>query len=187
MSQILPATSRIIPLRQKPNHTSRYEQFVYGTNPVAGRGIPNLFIKVGTAQTVVYLTDNNGVPITGPWNVDPVTGATVAPYNTQSTYFEGPIVQIPLNPVTGTYSLNDTYPISFNGVGTVVDDRFQVTLRNWNVCNPWNGSQTAPNAGDANIATSLIYIVDGPLADAGPDDAICEDDTIIQTVLLMMP
>ncbi len=161
------------PIGQKPNHTTRNQQFVYGTNPVAGRGIPNLYIKVGAAQTVVYLTDSNGNPRTGPWNVDPVTGATVTPYNTQSGYFEGPIVDIPLDPVTGTYSLHDTYPISFNGVGTVADDRFQVTLRNWNVCNPWNGSQTAPNAGDANIATSLIYIIDGPLANAGPDDSVC--------------
>jgi hypothetical protein len=48
---------------QKPNHTDRYEQFVYGTNPVAGQGIPNLFIKVGVAQTLVQLTDAGGVPV----------------------------------------------------------------------------------------------------------------------------
>jgi PKD repeat protein len=164
------------PTAQKPNHESRHEQFVYGTDPLAGQGIPNLFIKVGTAQRVVYLTDNNGNPITGPWNVDPVSGAIVAPYYTQSGFFEGPIVEIPVDPVTGAYSLNNTYPISFDGVGTVAGDRFEVTVRNWNVCNPWNGSQTNPNAGDANTDDAIILIVDGPLANAGPDESICAGD-----------
>ncbi len=54
---------RDYPLAQKPNHTSRHQQFIYGTNPVAGRGIPNLFIKVGTAQTLLRLTDANGNPV----------------------------------------------------------------------------------------------------------------------------
>ena len=165
------------PSAQKPNHTARYEQFVYGTGPVAGRGIPNLSIKVGTAQTIVQLTDVNGNPIPGPWNVNPTTGGLVAPYNTQSGFFEGPIVQIPLNAVTGTYSLNNSYPISFNGVGDAFQDQFQVTIRNWNVCNPWNGSITNPNVSGpepiANSATALIYIINGPLANAGADDAIC--------------
>ncbi len=164
------------PTAQKPNHTNRHEQFIYGTDPLAGQGIPNLFIKVGTAQRVVYLTDNNGNPITGPWNVDPVSGAIVTPYNTQSGYFEGPIVEIPVDPVTGTYSLNNTYPISFDGVGTVAGDQFEVTVRNWNVCNPWNGSQTNPNAGEANTDDAIILIVDGPLANAGPDESICAGD-----------
>jgi len=167
------------PIGQKPNHNPRHQQFIYGTNPIPGRGIPNLFIKVGTAQTVVYLTDNDGNPITGPWNVDPVTGAIVTPYNTQSGCFEGPVVEIPLDPVTGVYSLHNTYPISFNGVGTVYQDQFEVTLRNWNVCNPWNGSQTAPNDGDANLATSLIFIVDGPNANAGPDASVCAGDPYV--------
>ncbi|MCA1741048.1 MAG: hypothetical protein LC630_00980, partial [Bacteroidales bacterium] len=125
---------------------------------------------------MVYLTDNNGDPITGPWTVDPVTGATVAPYTTQSGYFEGPIVEIPVDPLSGAYVLNNTYPISFNGVGTVFNDQFEVTVRNWNVCNPWNGSQTAPNADIANTDDAIILILDGPLADAGPDDAVCAGD-----------
>jgi hypothetical protein len=165
------------PLAQKPNHTPRYEQFIYGTNPVAGQGIPNLFIKVGTAQTSVRLTDASGNPVANSWTVNPTTGGTVAAYSTQSGYFEGPVVQIPVDAVTGVYALNNTYRISFNGVGTVVNDRFQVTLRNWNICNPWNGSQTNPNGVDANIATSLIYIVNGPLANAGADAAICSNAT----------
>ncbi|MGA2408345.1 MAG: PKD-like domain-containing protein, partial [Bacteroidales bacterium] len=161
------------PTAQKPNHTPRYEQFVYGTNPVAGKGIPNLFIKVGVAQTLVQLTDASGVPVANSWTVDPTTGGLVAPYSTVSGYFEGPVVQIPVNLVTGVYSLNNTYPISFNGVGTVFQDQFQVTLRNWNVCNPWNGSQTNPNSVDANIATSLTNIVAAPPAPTAPNSTIC--------------
>ena len=165
------------PTAQKPNHTARYEQFVYGTNPVVGKGIPNLFIKVGTAQTSVQLTDAGGVPVANSWTVDPTTGGVVALYNTQSGYFEGPIVQIPVNSATGVYTLNNTYKISFDGVGTVFQDQFQVTVRNWNVCNPWNGSQTAPNDLIANKATSLIYIINGPLANAGPDGSVCANGT----------
>jgi len=161
------------PLAQKPNHTPRHEQFVYGTNPIAGQGIPNLYIKVGTAQTVVYLTNASGNPVANSWTVDPITGANVTAYSTQSGYFEGPIVEIPLNGATGIYSLNNTYPISFDGVGTVVNDQFQVTVRNWNVCNPWNGSQTNPNAGAANIGTSRILIIDAPPAPTAPNRIIC--------------
>ena len=83
------------PLAQKPNHTTRNEQFVYGTNPIAGQGIPNLYIKVGTAQTIVYLTDASGNPVLNSWSVDPTTGGAVATYSTVSGYFEGPIVQSP--------------------------------------------------------------------------------------------
>ena len=166
-----------LPDAQKPNHTARHQQFVYGTNPIAGRGIPNLYIKVGTAQTIVYLTDADGNPVPNSWNVDPVTGGNVPNYTTQSGYFEGPVVQVPVNSVTGTYTLPNTYPISFDGVGTVFQDQFEVTVRNWNVCNPWNGSQTTPNAGDANTGSSIIFITDGPIAEAGAPITICADGT----------
>ncbi len=165
------------PLAQKPNHTTRYQQYVYGTNPVAGRGIPNLFIKVGTLQTLVRLTDGAGVPVANSWTVNPTTGAAVPAYPTVSGYFEGPVVAIPVDAVTGTYTKPQTYPILFDGVGTAFQDQFQVTLRNWNTCNPWNGSQTNPNSAIANTATALIYIVNGPLANAGADAKICANST----------
>ncbi|MBN2863139.1 MAG: hypothetical protein JXN62_08270, partial [Bacteroidales bacterium] len=157
------------PTAQKPNHTFRKQQYIYGTNPVAGRGIPNLFIKVGTAQTLVRLTENDGSPVPNSWTVDPVTGGNVALYSTASGYFEGPVDSIPVDAVTGVYSLPQTYPILFDGIGTVYQDQFQVTLRNWNYCNPYPGTP--------NTATALIYIVDGPLANAGPDASICSDAT----------
>ena len=97
----------------------------------------------------------------------------LSPYSTVSTYFEGPVVKINVDAITGVYSLNDTYPISFDGVGTVVNDQFQVTVRNWNICNPWNGSQTNPNAGIANIGTSRILIIDAPPAPTAPNRIVC--------------
>ncbi len=170
------------PSAQKPNHTARHEQFVYGTNPVAGQGIPNLYIKVGTAQTIVYLTNASGNPVPNLWTVDPVTGGAVAPYSTVSTYFEGPVVKIPVDAISGVYALNDTYPISFNGIGTVVNDQFQVTVRNWNICNPWNGSQTNPNSAQANLGMSRIFIIDAPPAPTVPNRTICFGDNRTLTV-----
>jgi large repetitive protein len=169
------------PVAQKPNHTTRHQQYIYGTNPAAGQGIPNLFIKVGTAQTLVRLTDGSGNPVANSWDVDPTTGLPVTAYSTASGYFEGPVVPIAVDAVTGAYSKPQTYPILFDGVGTVFQDQFQITLRNWNICNPWNGSQTNPNSGIANTATSLIYIVDGPLANAGIDGVVCADGSYIMT------
>jgi len=166
---------RDFPLAQKPDHMPRHEQFIYGTNPVAGRGIPDLFIKAGTAETLVRLTDAGGSPVPNIWTVDPLTGGTVAPYSTASGFFEGPVVTIPVDAVTGEYSLNKTFKISYNGTGTDDQDQFQVTVRNWNTCNPWNGSQTNPNGGDANTAVSKIIISSGPVADAGADGSICSD------------
>jgi hypothetical protein len=169
-------------LAQKPNHTIRHQQYVYGTSPVAGRGIPNLFIKVGTAQTLVRLTDGSGVPVANSWTVNPITGGPVPAYSTASGYFEGPVVGIPVDAVTGAYTLPPTYPILFDGVGTVFQDQFQVTLRNWNICNPWNGSQTNPNSANANTATTLIYIIDAPDSPTVPSRVICFGDTRTLTV-----
>ena len=50
-----------------PNIYTRYVQYVYGTHTTAG--IPNVFIDV--FGTMVQVTDNNGVPLTGPWHVNP--------------------------------------------------------------------------------------------------------------------
>jgi hypothetical protein len=168
-------TLRDNPGLQKPNHTDRYEQFIYGTDPLAGQGIPNLFIKAGTAETPVRLTDAGGDPVPNSWTVDPATGATVPAYATSSGFFEGPVIKIPVDSATGTYTLNNTYKISFDGTGTTPGDQFQVTVRNWNICNPWNGSQANPNAGDANTAVSKIIISAGPVAEAGADGSICSD------------
>ena len=105
--------------------------------------------------------------------MDPTTGGAVGAYSTVSGYFEGPVTAIAVNAITGTYTKPQSYPILFDGVGTIFQDQFQITLRNWNTCNPWNGSQTNPNSGIANTATSLIYIINGPLANAGVDGSVC--------------
>jgi PKD repeat protein len=160
-----------------PNIQERYVQFVYGTNPGIDKSIPNLSINVH--GTIVYLTDGNGIPHTGPWTVDPQTGLSVAPYNTVSGFFEGPVISTGLYPLSGS---QESFPISFPGVDvdgnpeTKADDYFEVTIRNWNWCNQWNNSQTSPNANIAAISTARITIVDTPKAPKVPSKLICFDD-----------
>ncbi len=49
---------------------------------------------------------------------------------------------------------------------------FEILLENWGPCNPYDIFESIPP-----IQTySYIKIVDGPIADAGPDFAICEGD-----------
>jgi len=132
-----------------PNHVDRYIQFVYGTSQNPAQSIPNLYINDGFAD--IQLTDATGNYIVFP---------------TSSGFYEGPIDAVPVNP-DGSYTAPSAYPISFDGVGTAVDDYFEVTVRNWNYCNPWNFSVANPNAGDARTDFGRILIVDGPLADAG--------------------
>jgi len=53
----------------------------------------------------------------------------------------------------------------------LVGDQFEITLRNWNPCNPYFGGLGTPVE-----TTAIIEIIAGPLLDAGPDQTICEGD-----------
>ena len=75
--------------------------------------------------------------------------------------------------MNATGGSQQTYPISYPAGGTVVNDYFEVTIRNWNFCNPWNGSQTNPNYADARTDTARIVILDAPPAPQAPDRTIC--------------
>jgi gliding motility-associated-like protein len=163
-----------------PNTTERYVQFVYGTS-VAG-GIPNVSINVyGTTQ---FLTDATGAPIVN-FTVDPRNGAVVGAYTTTSGFFEGPVIP------TGTSQRNGSqqaFPISYPAGGTVVGDYFEVTLRNWNYCNPWNGEQPYPRDGSypdpttPKTATARILVVGAPAAPAILDKTICHLDNRTLTI-----
>ncbi len=141
------------PVLQKPNHTTRYQQYVYGTNPIAGQGIPNLYITVGGSD--IYLTDATGAPIS---------------FGTPSGFYEGPVDAITLDGSTGAYTLPAAYPISFDGVGTVANDQFEVTVRNWNTCNSYPGNSPL-------TATGRILIIDAPDAPAITSKTICYSDS----------
>lgn len=144
---------------RKPNNQPRHVQFIYNTNPVNGRGIPDLSIDVHGTQ--VFLTDSVGNPVPNSWTVNPMDGSTVAPYSTSSGYFEGPVISTGFDPVGGDQL---TFPISFPGTTTVAGDSMEVTIRNWNFCNPWNNDQKNPNAGDARTSRAWIVIIDSPKA-----------------------
>jgi PKD repeat protein len=170
-------TAATAPPLAKPNFYERHVQFVYNTSAVAAQGIPNLTINV--YGTPVQLTDATGAPMPNSWNVNPLDGSIVAPYSTPSGYFEGPVISTGLN-ATGGSQL--TFPISYPAGGTVANDYFEVTLRNWNFCNKWNGSQTNPNAVDARTATARIIVMDAPPAPVASDKTICEGGNNTLTV-----
>ena len=159
------------PSLQSPNTILRYVQFIYNTSHLAGDtdGIPNLTINVHGKE--VKLTDINGEPMPNSWTVDPTDGSTVTAYSTNSGYFEGTVDSTGYSPTTG---IHNTYPISFPGITTFVGDYMEVTVRNWNFCNPWNSSQTNPNDGDARTDFGRIVIIDSPPAPSILDKEICE-------------
>ena len=69
----------------------------------------------------------------------------------------------------------DTDPISHvANLGTdAVGQIFEITLENWGPCNPYNIFETNPPI----VTRSYIKIVDAPVAEAGPDQSICEGET----------
>jgi len=125
----------------KPNIGPRDVQFVYGTKP--GRQIPNVWA--------------NGHQIT-----DAAGNLVAGVYEDAVQHYD-----------SGAPPFPDAITLPFTHIGdTLLDhvgDTFQVTIRNWNVCNPYNSGFGTPVEQQA-----YIVIVDGPIANAGPDQAICE-------------
>ena len=132
-----------------PNRFARHVQMVYGTNHNPGATIRNLSLADGGPQPLTTATGTLANPQTRGTAGLPITGG----------YF-GPIQTIPF-PADGPVSIS--FPMSapanvLNSVG----NRFEITLFNWNVCNPWNGSIANPNYEDAVSTTAYITIVDAP-------------------------
>ncbi|MBV6645373.1 MAG: PKD domain-containing protein [Cyclobacteriaceae bacterium] len=127
-----------------PNRQQRHTQFVYGTNHPAN-SIRDLVLDDGGT---VVLTDNSGA-LAAPTTVNGIT----------ATYF-GPVTQIPFPADAPNMT---SFPVSApaNDANTV-GSSFEITMFNWNVCNPYNGNAASPNYADAVVATALITIVDEP-------------------------
>ncbi|MEQ8519823.1 MAG: hypothetical protein RLN79_02075, partial [Cytophagales bacterium] len=146
----------------RPNQLTRWVQFIYGTGP--GPYIPDITIDTGGGT--VTLTDGAG-------NL------------TAAAPFAGPIIEIP--PLVLQANLNElTYPISHPAAGaTNLGDVFEVTLRNWNICNPYDTLQfdamppTDPINGDfPPVTTTAELEIIGPTpAAAGPDQGVCGNST----------
>ena len=145
-------------------------------------GIPNLSINV-YGRTVV-LTTATGAPVANSWTVNPMNGAIVPAYSTVSGFFEGPVISTGPDQRTGS---QQAFPISFPAGVTVFNDYFEVTLRNWNYCNPWNGFQSypatnSPNAANAKTTTARIVVVDAPPAPTVASKTICSGGNRTLTV-----
>ncbi len=146
----------------RPNQLTRWVQFIYGSGP--GPYIPDVTIDTGGGT--VTLTDGAG-------NL------------TAAAPFAGPIIEIP--PLVLQANLNElTYPISHPAAGAAnVGDVFEVTLRNWNICNPYDTllfdgmPPTDPVNGDfPSITTTAEIEIIGPTpAVAGPDQGVCGNTT----------
>ena len=75
------------PLLKNPNFKERSVQFVYGTNPIGGQGIPNVSINV--YGSTVILTDGSGTPVPNSWTISPNNGNTVLRIQLTAAFFEG--------------------------------------------------------------------------------------------------
>jgi gliding motility-associated-like protein len=133
----------------KPNQAERHVQFVYGTNHNPAFTIRNLKLNDGSP---VSLTDNNG------FLVSPQTRGT-AGLPIAGAYF-GPVETVPF-PADGPISVS--FPMSAPAdPNNAIGNRFEVTLFNWNACNPWNGDPVNPNYEDALQIQGFIEITDAP-------------------------
>lgn len=133
-----------------PNQISRWTQFVYGTDPAPAVGrIRDVSLEDGGT---IVLTDNAG-------NIDnPQTRGTAGLMVTGGHF--GLVEEVPF-PADGP--LYQTFPISAPAnVANVQGSTFQITLYNWNTCNPYNNDPINPNYEDAVSEVLNITIIPPP-------------------------
>jgi PKD repeat protein len=130
--------------------------------PPQERDVPNLYTRW---VQWIYGTD-----IT-------MTGTPVTVNGTSRVFpFSGPIITLP-GPVTGSGVYSDMINVAND---KLVGQHFQVTLRNWNFCNPYDdpnipGPPADPVNGDHPpvVTTAIILIVPLPDATITPVDTLC--------------
>lgn len=133
--------------------------------PPQENDVPNLYTRW---IQWIYGTD---ITMTG----DPVTingSLTTYPHT-------APIITLP-GPVTGSGVYSDIINVAND---KLIGQYFQVTLRNWNYCNPYDdpdipGPPSDPVNGDHPpvVTTAIILIVPDPDATITPVDTLCVDD-----------
>lgn len=162
----------IIAEPDNPNRFARHTQFVYGTNHNPAATIRNL-----------TLTDGGPVGLTnGTGNLVSSTTRGTGGLLVTGAYF-GPVDAIPFpadGPVSSTFPMN----APANALN-LIGNRFEITLFNWNICNPWNNDPINPNYEDAVMTTGYIVIVAAPEPefitedeDGNPTRNFCIDETI---------
>ena len=135
--------------RDHPNDRERHVQFVYGTNHDALNSIRNLELMDGGPRTLTTATGGLAAS-----QIRGTAGELV-----QAAYF-GPIVTIPI-PANGPNAVSFPMNAPANAQN-LIGSRFEVTLYNWNMCNPWNGDSDNPNYEDAVRTRGYIVIVEAP-------------------------
>lgn len=106
-----------------------------------------------------------------------MTGLPVTINGTLSSFpFSGPIITLP-GPVTGSGVYSDMINVAND---KLIGQYFQVILRNWNYCNPYDdpnipGPPADPVNGDHPpvVTTAIILIVPDPDATITPVDTLC--------------
>ena len=132
--------------------------------PPQEKDVPNLFTRW---VQWIYGTD-----IT-------MTGTPVMVSGKQETFpFSGPVITLP-GPVYGSGVYSDTINVADD---KLIGQFFEVTLRNWNYCNPYDdpdipGPPVDPVNGDHPpvVTTAIILIVPYPDATIAPVDTLCLD------------
>lgn len=137
-----------------PNRLHRWVQFIYGTTTIGGPRIPNVTIR-DPLGNVYQMTDADGN------SLPPV---------------RGPIVEIPI-PADGPTEIS--WPISAPA-GAVAGDIFEITMRNWNICNPYDypfDKVPTDNPVDGDFppitTTALIEIITTPPVITNPAFEFC--------------
>jgi len=110
-----------------------------------------------------------------------MTGIPVTINGTPASFpFSGPIITLP-GPVIGSGVYSDIINVAND---KLIGQYFQVTLRNWNYCNPYDdpnipGPPADPVNGDHPpvVTTAIILIVPYPDATITPVDTLCIEDS----------
>ncbi|MEO9872984.1 PKD domain-containing protein [Ekhidna sp.] len=148
-----------------PNQISRWVQFVYGTDPVPA---------VGRFRDLT-LVDGGPVTVTQPDGslTAPQTRGTAGLMVTGGHF--GLVEEVPF---PADVPIHSTFPISAPAnAANLIGTTFEITLYNWNTCNPFNGDQANPNYVDAVTETLVIQVIPPPVPDydardGGPGGAI---------------
>ncbi len=146
----------------RPNLESRWVQFIYGTNAAAGDRIPNLYI-INEVGDTVQMTDAAG--------------------NSLGEYY-GPIIEIP-------YEAHGPNQVSFPVIAPpdgLAGDIFEITLRNWNICNPYDDpydglppTDTVDGDNPPIIAHAWVEIISTPPNVPSSYVEFCANENIVLT------
>ena len=134
-----------------PNRYYRWVQFIYNTYTLGGDRIPDVTVDDG-AGTVYTMTDNGGNFVSD---------------------LDGPIIRIEI-PADGPNQTS--YAISAPA-GGVAGDIFEITLRNWNVCNPYDDMPT-----DANPPVDLINGDNPPITTTARIEIIAPPPVVVPSL-----